>query len=115
MAVNNWQKDYLIYQLLYLFFFLVLFILYSASLEIVAEKGDTCLSVACKHSKLEVIDLLLSKGSVVDPKAVYESFKRKSKNDGMLTRLLAKDPKGTLEKMSKKAECFLDNQPSLRL
>ena len=62
-----------------------------------------------------MIDLLLSKGSVVDPKAVYESFKRKSKNDGMLTRLLAKDPKGTLEKMSKKAECFLDNQPSLRL
>lgn len=67
-----------------------------ADVSIVAEKGDTCLSVACKHAQLDVIDMLLSPeiGTKVDPKAVYESFKRKNKNSNMLDKLLAKDAKG---------------------
>ena len=70
-----------------------------ADVSVVAEKGDTCLSVACKHAQLEVIDLLLNSElhggqAKVDPKAVYESFKRKNNNSTILNKLLVKDSKG---------------------
>ncbi len=43
----------------------------------VAEKGDTVLSVACKHGQPGIVRRLLepSAGAAVDPKAIYETFK----------------------------------------
>ena len=43
----------------------------------VAEKGDTVLSVACKHKQPEIVRRLLepSAGASVDPKAIYETLK----------------------------------------
>jgi ankyrin repeat protein len=48
-----------------------------ASTTFVAEKGDTVLSVACKHKQPEIVKRLLSSdtGASLDPKAVYEAFK----------------------------------------